>query len=120
LQILDVVVAAVVDEPLRNDPPGAPLAGNCYIVGEQPTGEWLGKQNELAAFTAAGWRFVAPTDGLSVHVRSSGTRATYLDGGWHVAQAIAPPTGGAVIDAEARASISAILAVLRGQGVIVA
>jgi hypothetical protein len=118
LQILDVVAAAVVEEPPRNDPPATASAGSCYIVGGQPTGEWAGKQNALVAFTAAGWRFVTPTDGFGVFIRSNGTTALHRNGGWQVAQAIAAPAGGAQVDAEARVAISAILTVLRDRGLI--
>lgn len=118
LQILDIVAAALVEEPPRNDPPATPSVGSCYIVGGQPTGEWAGKSAQLAAFSVAGWRYVTPTDGTNVHVRSSGGRAYYRNGGWQLAQAIADPTGGTQVDAEARTAIAAILATLRGLGLV--
>ena len=120
LQILDIVAAAAVEEPARDHPPETASAGSCYIVGAQPTGEWAGRQNVLAAFTAAGWRFVTPTDGLDVYVRSTGSRAIFRDGGWQMGQSVAAPSGGTQVDAEARATISAILGVLRGHGLIAA
>ena len=118
LQILDVIVAAVVEEPPRDEPPATPVAGSCYIVGGAPIGDWSGKAGQLAAFTEAGWRYVAPDHGLSVHVRSTGTIANYRGGDWNPGAAILDPAGGIQVDAEARAAISAILAALRDRGLI--
>ena len=37
LQVLDILIAAAVEEGPRDDPPSSPSAGDCYIVGEDPT-----------------------------------------------------------------------------------
>lgn len=137
LQLLDLIVAGAVEEPPRDAPPASPAPGNCYIVGATPTGGWSGLAGRLAGWTAAGWRFVAPVEGMSLYVRSSGDTATYRSGAWEIgrvlgselviggdkvvgarAAAISAPAGGAVVDSEARAAIGAILAVLRGHGLI--
>lgn len=137
LQLLDVVVAAAVEEPARNDPPSAPNPGQCYIVGDTPSGDWSQHGGQLAAFTGAGWRFVAPAIGASVLVKTLGTSATYGVGGWELgtiradrvmvdgnqvvgarSAAVADPAGGTVIDAEARAALIGILSALRQHGLI--
>ena len=111
--------------------------GSCFIIGDDPTGEWSGKANRLAAFTAAGWRFLEPKYGVTALVRSTGQTAVYRGGGWHfgVVQcsrvevegqqvlgsrglAVADPSGGATVDAEGRAAIRAILSALRAHGLI--
>jgi hypothetical protein len=70
-------------------------------------------------------------------VRSTATEAAYRDGSWELgavrgsalliggeqvvgvrAAAIASPAGGAVVDAEARAALGAILAAMRAHGLI--
>jgi hypothetical protein len=137
LQILDMVAGAIVEEPARNDPPTAASEGISYIIGPAPTGAWAGKAGQIATMSAGGWRFLAPVDGLSALVRSSGLRADYLAGAWDIgtvragrvevggeqvlsaqAAAIASPSGGATVDAEARAAIDQILSALRGHGLI--
>lgn len=118
LLILDIVSAAVVEEPPVNEPPATPSTGSCYIVGDQPAGGWAGKADQLAAYTAGGWRYVSPTEGLYVHVRSNGTRARFMNGSWNFAESVAEPVGGTQVDLEARAAISEILAVLRGNGLV--
>jgi hypothetical protein len=80
---------------------------------------------------------VAPKDGMTFHVRSEATTAAYRAGSWDVgnvrastviidgrqvvgpqADAIASPSGGSVIDVEARAVLDQILAAMRGHGLI--
>jgi hypothetical protein len=134
LQLLDVVVAAAVEEGPRMDPPASPAVGACYIVGSPATGDWAG-QDGLACFTSGGWRIVPPLEGMSAFVKSIGVFATYLAGGWEIgtlrgnrvhidgmqvvgarAAAITDPAGGAIVDAEARDSLGQVLAALRHHG----
>jgi len=63
------VVAAAVEAQPSNDPPD-PIEGSCFLVGSAPAGEWAGKADSLAAMSAGGWRFVAPTEGMYVWVKS--------------------------------------------------
>lgn len=137
LQTLDSLVAPAVEELPRSAPPPSPVAGACYIVGPSPTGEWTGKADHLAAFTSAGWRFIPPQDGLTCYVRSASSWALFRTGAWEVGEvrgssvvlagqqvvgqrlgAIVTPSGGSVVDSEARGSLGQILAALRQHGLI--
>jgi len=137
LQVLDILVAAAVEEGPRDDPPSSPSAGDCYIVGEDPTGLWAGKPHYLAAYTSGGWRFVAPFDGICAYVKGIDEHAIYRSGAWEFGvlrgssiliggqqvvgarvAAIASPAGGTTIDSEARAAIAAALDALRQHGLI--
>lgn len=137
LQVLDLIVAAAIEEPALSTPPAAPAIGSCYLVGASPTGAWAGRANQLAAFSSGGWRFVAPQDGMRALVKSSGVTASYRGGAWEPgavigtklvvggqqivgsrAVAIAAPAGGSTVDAQARAAVNAILAALRQHGLI--
>jgi Protein of unknown function (DUF2793) len=137
IQSLDALVAAAVEEPPLNVPPAAAVVGTSYIVGESPTAEWAGKAHCLATFTSGGWRFIAPAEGVTAYVRSSGTSAAFRAGAWEVGQvrgsalviggqqvvgaqaaAIASPSGGTAVDAEARGTIGQILAAMRAHGLI--
>jgi hypothetical protein len=137
LQVLDILVAAAVEEGPRTDPPAAPAIGMCYIVGTAPTGDWSGKPHFLAGYTSGGWRFVAPAPGISAYVKSTGECATYRSGVWEFGilrgssirvddqqvvgarlAAIASPSGGTTIDSEARVTINALLGALRQHGLI--
>ena len=137
LQLLDAVVAAAVEGLPQAAPPASPAVGSCYIVASSPSGDWAGQAGKLAAYTSGGWRFVAPCDGMTAIVRSSGSTAVYRNGSWEIGKlrgsevmvdgtkvvgargaAIASPTGGAIADAEARTAIGQILAAMRGHGLI--
>ena len=137
LQMLDALVAAAVEEPPRLSPPASPVPGACYIVAGGATGDWQGRDLHIAAFTAAGWRYVAPTEGMSAFIKSSATTAVFIGGAWEVGSvrgakllvdgqqvvgartsAIGNPSGGSTIDAEARAAIIGVLAALRQHGLI--
>jgi hypothetical protein len=84
------------------------------------------------AGAAEGEGFVRSAEGMVLHVRSSGEQAIYRNGGWELgvlrasklvvggkqvigaqSPAIAGPTGGTQVDAEARAAIGAVLSALR-------
>jgi len=135
--LLDIAVAAAVEESPLSAPPSAPAPGACYIVAGPATGEWAGKEGSLAAFSSGGWRFVAPVEGMSAFVRSSVVWALYRAGAWELGAvrgsslicggqqvvgnrggAIADPAGGTTVDAEARTAIGQILAAMRLHGLI--
>lgn len=137
LQTLDVLVSAAVEEGPRATPPASPTLGACYIVAASPTGAWTGKQLNLAAYTSGGWRFVAPLEGATAYVRSSSQWATFRSGAWELGAlrgssvliagqqvvgareaAIAGPSGGSVVDLEARSAVGQILTALRHHGLI--
>ena len=118
-------------------PPASPVLGSCYLIAAGATGAWSGKQDNLACFTAGGWRFVAAVPGMTAYVRSTSVWAVYRVSAWELGvmrgsalnigdqqvvgargAAIAAPVGGTTVDVEARAGISAVLAALRSHGLI--
>ena len=81
--------------------------------------------------------FARSVEGMTLYERSSGTPATFKNGAWEIgalcgssllidglqvvgarAAGIASPTGGSVVDVEARAALDAMLAILREHGLI--
>jgi hypothetical protein len=137
LQAIDALLSACVEEPPRTVPPPAPVIGACYLVDTSPAGVWTGYAQHLAAYTGGGWRFIPPTEGMTAFVRSSSAMATYQAGGWEIGTlkgsrvviageqvvgpreaAIAAPSGGSVIDVQAREAVAQILAAMREHGLI--
>jgi hypothetical protein len=137
LQMLDVLVAAAVEEGPRTEPPSSPSTGASFIVDASPTGAWTGKPDHVAAFTSGGWRFAAPIEGMSVYVKAGDCWANYRLGAWEMGllrgsgliidgeqvvgerlAAIASPTGGTTIDSEARETIDEILSAMQQHGLI--
>jgi hypothetical protein len=137
LAMLDAVVQSVVVAVAPASVPVTPTLGQGWIVGTSPTGAWAGHAGALAVWTAGGWRFAAPFEGMtawsladSMVFRRAGSswlagvltgKSLSLDGVQVVgarATAIAAPSGGTTVDAEARSTISTILAMLRTHGLI--
>lgn len=137
LQTLDALVGGCVEGPPQPSPPPSPTLGSTYLVANGATGAWAGKDDCVAAWTAGGWRFTAPIEGLHLLDRSSGAVSMYRSGGWDLgglratsleiggvqvvgarASAISVPSGGTIIDAEARAAVGAILSALQAHGLI--
>lgn len=137
LAAIDALLHAFVESVGETAPPSLPGSGQCWIVGATPTGDWAGHGHALASWTDAGWRFQAPIPGLCVTVAATGTQARWDGEAWQIGEvraksvmidgvrvvgprrgAIVEPTGGATIDVEARGAVSAILAALRGHGLI--
>ena len=137
LTLLDAALHASVEDDPAADPPSDPEIGQSWIVGEDATGDWAGKDGSLAAWTSGGWRFVPPIPGMMVWNKAINcwahwTGTAWSDGSLPAAaiviggeQVVGPrlpdvpsPSGGTTIDAEARAALDAVIATLRSHGLI--
>jgi hypothetical protein len=137
LTLIDAALQAAVEGDPDPDPPLAPEPGQCWIVGAAGTGEWAGKDGDLAAWTSGGWRFVGPIPGMLAWNKASGRWLHWTGTGWSDGslpataividgqQVVGPrladvpsPSEGTTIDAEARAAIDALIATLRTHGLI--
>ena len=137
LERISMLLCPVVEAGPQAAPPPNPAIGACYLIATGGTGAWAGRDGAVACFTAGGWRFVMPIEGLSLLERSSGETFQWRSGAWeagiararelqiggHVVvrgrqPAIADPAGGSVIDGECRAAVAAILDALRAHGLI--
>ena len=137
LTMLDIAIAMTVERDDLAAPPISAALGQCWIVAAGGSGDWLDRDGQIAGWTQAGWRFVAPRDGMrawhEVHghmVRFDGenwvSESARADG-YYVedqrvigvrAGAIPDVSGGSVQDAEARSSLNLVLAALRSHGLI--
>lgn len=139
LALLDLVVQPVVRSIGDAAPPEAPELGQCHVVGPDAQAEWAGRERMIAGWTAAGWRFVEPVEGMQVVMAETMIPACYVEGAWRIGivpaselwvsgrkvvgqqgAAVAVPSGGMVIDDEARAAISSIISALTEHGLIAA
>lgn len=119
LTMLDALVQGTVDAGPQPDPPVAPNPGQCWIVGHEPSGAWELRAGALALWTDGGWRFLAPRAGMRLTRLSDGARLRFDANGWIEPQMLPSPTGGANIDAEARAAIAALARALEAHGLII-
>ncbi|HEX7931110.1 MAG TPA: DUF2793 domain-containing protein [Sphingomicrobium sp.] len=120
LTLIDALIQPVVEAGPVNDPPSAPAVGQCWVVGSAPTGAWTGRDARLAIWTGGGWRFVTPRPAMCMTRLTDGIRLHFDGLFWSPAPSVAAPVGGAIIDAEARAAIAALLSILGAHGLVIA
>jgi hypothetical protein len=137
LALLDIAVQPVVEAAATDLPPAEPAPGQCWIIGNAPSGEWAGHAGDIAGWTHSGWRFLAPRVGWTAWVIASGTVARFDGVAWSEGvvtaarieiggtqivavqqDAIEVPTGGATIDVEARAAITSVISALTAHGLV--
>jgi hypothetical protein len=137
LQRIDLLLHALVEGPPGNDPPAGPVAGQSYLVGDEPTGAWSGNAGSIAGFTEGGWRFLAPPEGAQLLLRTTGETMVRRNGAWETGivrareirvdgqrvlgtrqPPIDAPAGGSTVDEEARIALATVIAALRAHGLI--
>ncbi len=114
--LIDALLHPVVEGETDN-PPASPIEGECWIVGSQPTAEWVGNAGRIACRQSGNWLFVSPSEGLVAFDKSAGRIARY-DGAWLLASVVNMPSGGATVDAEARAAIGEIVGAMTAAGIL--
>ena len=134
---IDLALHPAVEGSPAAEPPLDPVEGQCWIVAPGATGDWLGRDTMLAMWGEGGWRFVAPTPGTSAWNKATNVPLLWDGFQWHEGalrcsgllvggvqvvggrQAGVPsPSGGTIIDEEARAAITALTAALMSHGLI--
>lgn len=77
--------ANVVDKDLTA-PPGSPVDGAMYLVATSATGDWLGKDGQLAFWLAsvAAWTFAVPVNGWRVWVTDEAEYYKLKAGVWAI------------------------------------
>jgi hypothetical protein len=120
LFLLDAAVQPVAESRTAIVPTnlGANDAGKCWLVQASASGDWEGKTDQLAAWNGDGWQFLKPFEGMVVRNKAIGVSEIYTDNQWFNSPSISDPTGGTVIDAEARLAITALFSHLRNIGLI--
>jgi hypothetical protein len=137
LTLVDALLHAQIEAGPLVEVPEEPEPGQSWLVGAGASGDWAGKADALACWTAGGWRFVSPVPGMLARNIGSGcwlywTGSAWSTGQWPATallidgqQVVGPrlpdvpsPSGGTVIDAEARAAVAGLIATLKSHGLI--
>jgi len=116
LAILDGITHAAVEGELAS-PPATPPDGQAWLIGAGASGEWAGRTGQVALRQSGQWLFLLPRDGLKVLDRSTGQDRRRAGGAWQTPSVPAAPSGGSVIDTQARATLTALIAALRQAGI---
>lgn len=132
---LDRLVALVVTSRSLLLPPSVPQLGACFIVPAAGAVAWGHPAGTLLHWQGAAWLAETPRDGQIALLADEGLMLIHC-GSWRdqwpiaglvvsgrTVLAVPPvnlvaPTGGAIIDSEARAVLAALLAALQQQGII--
>ncbi len=86
-------------------------------MASSPSGAWVDHAGSIAAYSASQWTFLPPRDGMTLLVLQTGQVLRYRNG-WQAAAPVSVPTGGTVVDAEARTAIAAIRTALMTAGIL--
>jgi hypothetical protein len=100
--------------------PSAPTPGQCWIITSGASGVFAARTNQIAAWSEGGWRFIVPIEGMRVYDRTRTGHRFYSGSVWRAPTMPSAPSGGAIVDAEARFAIIAIANVLREAGIALA
>ena len=114
--LADALLHCAIEEE-ASAPPGTPVEGSNWLVGSGATGDWVGHDGAIACRQAGNWIFVEPRDGMRVLDRSTGQELRYF-GGWNAPTVPGEPSGGSIVDAEARTAIAGLIAALRVAGIL--
>jgi Protein of unknown function (DUF2793) len=137
LTLLDGLLHGAIESRVLTAPPGSPQAGQLWLIAAAPSGAWAGQAGKLGLWTTGGWRFISPVAGGLLWSKTDqifgwfdGTVWHWGDwpvtsvkvGGVQVVSAPKPqilsPSGGSVIDSQARSALFAVLQALRDHGLI--
>lgn len=135
LAAVDRLLALAVQSRSQATPPAAPMPGATFIV---PSGAaaWAAPAGTLMTWDGHGWIAIDAPAGTSAFIVDEGSTSLRTPAGWstgwpvggltiagRAVLAAAPtavplPSGGAVIDIEARAGMAALVVALRAQGIV--
>jgi hypothetical protein len=137
LALIDAGLHPTVEGAPLAEPPATPAIGECWLIAPGATGAWAARDGSLAAWTSGGWRFVPPQPGMCAWDKAAGFMRRWSGSGWNAGEvaattiviagqqvvgarqpAVPSPSGGTIIDVEARAAIDAITVALKSHGLI--
>jgi hypothetical protein len=125
LLVLDAVIGATAESRVLAEPPLDPREGQCWLVPPTAAVKWNGRANELAIWSAGGWRYVDLPEGAMLFVKAERRRLRRASGAWEVdwpgvdpVASVDVPTGGAVVDLEVRAAVGLLIDRLRSLGLM--
>jgi Protein of unknown function (DUF2793) len=116
---IDALLHAMVESVLSIPPTlNESDIGKCWLIDSGAIGDWAGKSGQLAIWTGNDWRFIDPIDGMRLRLKDEKSDAVFDGHNWVFAPIINTPSGGNVIDVEARQALSSLLEHLRSTGCV--
>ena len=114
LSLIDALLQHSVVSSL-DAPPTTVSDGESFRVIAPASAEWVGEEDSLAVRIGGAWHFVRPNAGMMIFDQHAGQYLVFTTQ-WEAASSPAAPSGGSVIDVEARATITHLIQELERLG----
>lgn len=116
---IDALLHAMVESVLSIPPTlNESDIGKCWLIDSGAIGAWVGKSGHLAIWVGNDWRFINPIEGMRLRLRDEKSDAVFDGDSWVFAPIINNPSGGSIIDVEARQTMTSLLEHLRSTGYV--
>ena len=63
-------------------PPGTPAEGDRYLVIATATGDWVGRENDIAEWNGTSWDFTTPNTGFAVWIEDTTIQKVFNGSAW--------------------------------------
>lgn len=123
IMLVDALLAQTVESVSCLAPPADPVGGQCWLVPASSEQQWGFPAGTLMIATQGGWRTLRPPVGYTTFVRDAGVQwrcdtASGAPAKLAVASVhLLAPTGGDLVDVQARLAIDGIINSLRVIGI---
>ena len=94
---IDAALQLTVLDNTVSTPPVDPVEGDCYLIPFGASGDWSGRQNDIAIQIAGGWEFFRPEPGWRLHNLALGSSMTWDGVTWLIGDAAMSQNGAALI-----------------------
>lgn len=82
LRSLDAIVQLAVEDRDLTGPPLTPADGARYLVGSPATGDWSGREGDIAAYQDGTWMFHTPREGWIAWISDENAAVVYDGTAW--------------------------------------
>ncbi len=82
LKALGGLVQLSVLNATTTEPPGSPSNGDRYIIASVATGDWTGKEGQVAVRVADAWEYYEPEEGWQAWVVAAAAMMVYTSSVW--------------------------------------
>ena len=82
VRALDMLVQLSFEDDAQTAPPASPTEGQCYVIPNGASGDWIGQDSAIAAFIDGLWQFHTPRIGWRGYVVARKTMTVFDGADW--------------------------------------